>query len=132
MSWGDGPQPDRVLLRQGERWEVQAIERSVRLQREESWEPSKNILKQIVEQKRTFWKPLPNASSEHSLFLMDTVVAAPILDRGGHVIGALCVIDMVPRSFDDKECEMLKRIAAEFMAKVEALPHPREKQPLTS
>jgi len=79
----------RVLLREGERWKVHAIERSVRLNRVDNWEPSKYILNQIIEQKRTFWKPLPSSSSEHSLYLMETVVAAPVLNQAGEVIGVL-------------------------------------------
>ncbi len=80
----------RVLLRDSSgEWKVEALQRSVRAQRVEQWEPSRHILARLVEEKRTFWRPLPTGSAMESLMFVETIVAAPILDRKGETIGAL-------------------------------------------
>lgn len=79
----------RVLLRSAGEWKIEALQRSVRMQRSDQWEPSRHILARLVEEKRTFWRPLPAGSAMESLLFVETIVAAPILDRKGEVIGAL-------------------------------------------
>ncbi len=55
------------------------------------WRPSDQVLGLVLSQKRTFWmRPDPLGPSwSESLREVESVVAAPILDRGGAVIGAL-------------------------------------------
>jgi sigma-B regulation protein RsbU (phosphoserine phosphatase) len=51
------------------------------------WEPSTRVLASLRTEKRTFWQA-PVARSG-SMLALETLVAAPILDRQGDVIGAL-------------------------------------------
>jgi serine phosphatase RsbU (regulator of sigma subunit) len=51
------------------------------------WAPSMRVLTSLRSEKRTFWQA-PAARSE-SMLAVETLVAAPILDRQGEVIGAL-------------------------------------------
>jgi len=50
--------------------------------------PSLRVLDQVRQEKRTFWE-VPTAMATASLLEVEAVVAAPILDRQGNVIGAL-------------------------------------------
>ncbi|CAM3405095.1 AI-2E family transporter [Paracoccus nototheniae] len=43
-------------------------------------------------------------------------VAAPLRTAGGHVLGALCLMDRAPRQIGDSELDLLDRIAAEATA----------------
>jgi adenylate cyclase len=57
---------------------------------EASWRPSPLILAQVRLQKRTLWvSPDQSTLDTQSLLGVQAVIAAPILDRGGEVIGAL-------------------------------------------
>jgi adenylate cyclase len=76
----------RVLLRDGAGWKVQAAHTTA--QRDLEWRPSRKILDRIVREKRTFWE-LPAALPTGSLFGIKALIAAPILDRLGEVIGIL-------------------------------------------
>lgn len=50
------------------------------------WAPSESVLQRVKEERRTFWRvPDPTAS----LMGVEALIAAPILDRNGEVIGAL-------------------------------------------
>jgi adenylate cyclase len=55
------------------------------------WQPSRHVLAHVREHKKTFWQAArPAASAETpSLQPLQTVVAAPLLDAEGQVIGAL-------------------------------------------
>ena len=55
------------------------------------WQPSKHVLTHVHAEKRTFWQRPQQASASDSASLADlhTVVAAPLLDGPGNVIGAL-------------------------------------------
>src|SRR5262249_18489089 len=76
----------RVLLRDKGEWRVQAVRRAHALIPED-WQPSRQVLAKILEEKRTFWQ-VPSTSTG-SLCDVDALVAAPILDRRGEVIGVL-------------------------------------------
>jgi adenylate cyclase len=78
----------RVLLFDGAGWQTRALYAEPRLSREAPPEPSRIILTKVREEKKTFWE-LPGGSSSASLVGVTAVVAAPILDRNGDVIGAL-------------------------------------------
>jgi adenylate cyclase len=54
------------------------------------WQPSRRILTRLLEEKRTFWEmPESSALKARSLAGIKVVVAAPILNRHGEVIGVL-------------------------------------------
>jgi adenylate cyclase len=76
----------RVLLREQNEWKEQACQ-TVALSGGDRWQPSYQVLGKVLAEKRTYWE-LP-ASTSHSLVGVNAVVAAPILDRNGTVIGSL-------------------------------------------
>jgi adenylate cyclase len=55
------------------------------------WQPSRHVLTAVREQKKTFWQLArpADAADTPSLRPLQTVVAAPLLDPAGQVIGAL-------------------------------------------
>ena len=80
----------RVLLLETDRWAVaaqHAADRGVG----QPWQPSQHVLARVRLEKRTFWQRPAHASADDSASLAEiqTVVAAPLLDRHGRVIGAL-------------------------------------------
>jgi adenylate cyclase len=78
----------RALLFEGGQWKVRAAyPASAAADRE----PSRRVLDSVRREKRTFWQEpsLAAVSEEHSLRMVQTVVAAPLLDRDGKVCGAL-------------------------------------------
>src|SRR5207244_3654619 len=78
-----------VLLRDGD-WKTEALYTAPQLQSRPGWQPSRNVLAKVSQEKRTFWQtPGPQSLQGASLIGVEAVVAAPILDRGGQVIGAL-------------------------------------------
>src|SRR5439155_20976813 len=81
----------RVLLRQGEGWAVQALEMAARpggLAASE-WALSRQVMNRVLQEKKTFWQSPDQQSSGASLVGVNAVVAAPILNREGDVIGLL-------------------------------------------
>ncbi len=75
-----------VLLLQGGKWKLAALSSDS----ERPWSPSRHVLARVHEEKRTFWQSsTPTESVSESLMSVEAVVAAPILNRGGDVIGAL-------------------------------------------
>ncbi len=80
----------RALLLEGDRWTVAAARTAV-AEDGRPWQPSRHVLAQVREKKKTFWlSPTPATGGETpSLQPLDRVVAAPILDAEGAVIGAL-------------------------------------------
>ncbi|MSQ94297.1 MAG: adenylate/guanylate cyclase domain-containing protein [Gemmataceae bacterium] len=76
----------RVLFRTGSQWEEKAMHLSARQKPQPEWRPSSRVLSNVLRDKKTFWQ-VPEMSS--STYGLDAVVAAPILDRKGDVIGAL-------------------------------------------
>jgi adenylate cyclase len=80
----------RVLLWKQDEWQVQALYADPRVVQETARPVSYHILTSVRQEKRTFWEvPGPSLPDAPSLREVDAVVAAPILDRHGAVIGAL-------------------------------------------
>jgi adenylate cyclase len=67
---------------------VEALQTSAGQRPEMAWEPSRYILRKLVEEKRTLWQ-VPEVHENMSLQGIKAVVAAPILDRQARVIAAL-------------------------------------------
>jgi adenylate cyclase len=79
----------RVLVHNnGAGWNEKAVHRNPHLKREPLWRPSNRILNSVLREKKTFWV-IPDSRTDSSTTGIDAVVAAPILDRRGKVIGAL-------------------------------------------
>jgi adenylate cyclase len=79
LRWRDG------------RWEIEAEARDDQ-KTSVSWRPSRSLLDQVRDHKRTFWKsPFGEASvaEQPSLMALEAYVASPILDSDGNLIGAL-------------------------------------------
>lgn len=80
----------RVLLRCQNDWHSQATQSSMWSSGQSEGEPSRAILVRLLQEKRTFWEIADLAGTKgKSLLGIKAVVAAPILDRHGEVIGAL-------------------------------------------
>jgi adenylate cyclase len=80
----------RVLLLQQDEWRTQTLQTASGVVAQLHWQPSRNLLERVLKEKRTFWEsPNPVTSTAASLVEIDAVVVAPVLDRGGAVIGAL-------------------------------------------
>ena len=73
-----------VVLREGDGWRVAAVSAGA----PPSWQPSQSILNAAYREKRTFWK-LPDRELGGSLLDVRSVVAAPIRNVAGEVIGAV-------------------------------------------
>lgn len=82
----------RVLLLEGPEWRVKAVKTdapgAIPGLTGRPWKPSTRVLARLRAEKRTFWWEAP-PSRLGSLQGVAAVVAAPILDRQGEVIGAL-------------------------------------------
>jgi adenylate cyclase len=78
-----------VLLWQNGEWKREACYSTGPNQCESSWEPSRRILSRVREERKTFWQMPGGQSLGSSLAGVRAVVAAPILDSNGNVIGAL-------------------------------------------
>jgi adenylate cyclase len=103
----------RVLLRDKGSWRVQAIESSAVVKGEVDWQPSGRILDRVLQEKRTLWE-LPTGTSL-SLVGVKALVAAPILDRQGEVIGVLYG-DCVGKSSDLCSITRLQAVLVELLA----------------
>ncbi len=80
----------RVLLLDNGDWRVQAVEIAAEMKRPTDWRPSRQVLARLISEKRTFWMGAQGVpAAGQSLIGMDAVVAAPILNAAGEVIGAL-------------------------------------------
>jgi adenylate cyclase len=80
----------RVLLRKDGRWEPAVVRTRPRLTMELTWDPSATVLDHVLAEKRTFWSaPDLNAPLSESLAGVGVVVAAPVLDRRGQVLGVI-------------------------------------------
>jgi len=80
----------RVLLWDQGDWKPEAVRTACGGDAEPSRQPSRQVLSRVRQEKRTFWQA-PGAAglSAGSMIGVHAVVAAPILDRHGEVIGAL-------------------------------------------
>jgi adenylate cyclase len=80
----------RVLLLKGDEWQTQALCTGPRVARATNRPVSRHVLNTVCQEKRTFWDvSTPSLPVPVSLREIDAVVAAPILDGHGTVIGAL-------------------------------------------
>jgi adenylate cyclase len=77
----------RVLFRNGMEWQEQTVQSGTPIP-QQPWRPSTRVLSGVLEHKKTHWQ-LPAAGPGASTSGVDAVVAAPILNRKGEVIGAL-------------------------------------------
>jgi adenylate cyclase len=78
-----------LLLDQGE-WQTLARRTAPQILPDAEWKPSRWVLNKLAQEKRTFWEvPRTVGIGPVSLRGIRAVVAAPILDRSGRVIGAL-------------------------------------------
>jgi adenylate cyclase len=79
-----------VLLREGVSWQVKAQYRAAHGIGTPNRAASHHLLERVFRDKRTFWEtPDAALAGADSLRGVDAVVAAPLLDRDGAVIGAL-------------------------------------------
>jgi adenylate cyclase len=81
----------RVLLLEDGDWKTKAVKAAPGVTVEENWQPSQHVLSKVRNERRTFWQSpqQPTSTDAASLVGITSVVAAPILDRQGEVIGAL-------------------------------------------
>lgn len=79
-----------VLLYQDGGWSLRTFYSCEGSSEQGEWSPSQYVLKHVHEERRTVWqKPQPAGKVSDSLAQVQAVVAAPILDRDGGVIGAI-------------------------------------------
>jgi adenylate cyclase len=81
----------RVLLREKDSWKAAAEHSGNGVQPNPAWQPSQNVLRSVLREKKTFWEAPDQTDSDltASLIGVEVVVAAPILDRAGEVIGVV-------------------------------------------
>jgi adenylate cyclase len=80
----------RVLMLEGGEWKTQTLQAAPQVLPEKNWQPSRHILNQVLQEKKTSWQaPELAAAPTRSLYGVHAVVAAPILDRCGNVIGVV-------------------------------------------
>jgi adenylate cyclase len=81
----------RVMLLRDGQWQEAAHSRGHQRKADDSqWRASARMLARMAEEKRTVWRtPSQLVSSGASLASIQWVVASPILDRAGNVLGAL-------------------------------------------
>jgi adenylate cyclase len=83
-----GLNSSRVLLIQNGNWCVAAVQPPQAAS--PHWRPSSSVLGRVFREKRTCWQQGQQGGADSaSLVALSTVVAAPLLDREGKVIGAL-------------------------------------------
>lgn len=70
-------------------WETQAVYTSPKYVSESTLMPSGHILNEVLRHKKVFWQEGPTDLEAESLMGVQSIVAAPILDEHGEVIGAL-------------------------------------------
>ena len=80
----------RVLRLEKDQWTV-AAQHGTGDPLAQPWKPSQHVLTRVRDEKRAFWQRPPQTTASDSANLVDlqTVVAAPLLDGHGNVIGAL-------------------------------------------
>ncbi len=79
-----------ALLWRDQNWHIEArVSRDGgRHEQASEWAPSRTILQHVRQEKKTFWR-VPDNSQAASLVDVKALVAAPILNRDGEVVGAL-------------------------------------------
>ncbi len=81
-----GMDAGQVLLLSNGQWRVK-VSKTIPALAAEDWQPSAEVLTRLLQEKRTFWR-VPDRT-DGSLANVTALVAAPVMDRGGAVIGAL-------------------------------------------
>src|SRR5690606_9130820 len=72
------------------RWRTEAVCSDLKDDRQAAWAPSQTLLARVRRERRTFRHvPTAGADTPRSLQDVSALVAAPILDGNGEVIGAL-------------------------------------------
>jgi sigma-B regulation protein RsbU (phosphoserine phosphatase) len=79
----------QILLLQDGAWRLQAQRVADRSRQAEERQASRHVLSRLLAEKRTFWQVPADGGRPGSLVGVSAVVAAPILNRSGAVIGAL-------------------------------------------
>jgi adenylate cyclase len=80
----------RVLIWENGTWQTRAFRGAAQLVATPPAPPSRQVLSRVRQEKRTLWQvPEQSAAHQGSLVGVKSVVAAPILDRQGEVIGVL-------------------------------------------
>jgi adenylate cyclase len=80
----------RVLILEGDRWKSEAVCAGRPSDIDSEQHPSRSVLNRVRRESRTFWQVPTQAKDEaSSLIGVLSVVASPILDQDGSVIGAL-------------------------------------------
>ncbi len=82
----------RILSQKEDSWQVEAQFAEPNSPREPNWRPSRQVLKRLSQEKRTFWHEADHSGlvvESASMVGVSSIVAAPILNRQGDVIGAL-------------------------------------------
>jgi sigma-B regulation protein RsbU (phosphoserine phosphatase) len=79
----------QVLLVHNGTWQLQAHKSAAHDRLGDERLASRNVLRRILNEKRTFWQVPAQVAPQGSLVGLNAVVAAPILDKSGTVIGAL-------------------------------------------
>lgn len=79
----------RVLLWQGDRWRMAAMATDERHEGVTASQVSSSVLNKVKEQKRTLWQLGNSQDVSASLINVQSVVASPILNRQGEIIGVL-------------------------------------------
>jgi adenylate cyclase len=74
---------------EGDAWTLQALHKAAHLSPGSDMPASRHILDQVLREKRTFWEVPPAVQGMQSLRGVMALVAAPILNGSGEVIGAL-------------------------------------------
>jgi adenylate cyclase len=110
----------RVLVFEGDGWRIEGVAQSHRgfkapllSEQVDNWRPSRRVLSRLRSEKRTFWEE-PQASVNESLSLsnLSAVVAAPILDKSGEVIGAL---------YGERRCDGVASMEPPRVSEVDAM-----------
>jgi adenylate cyclase len=80
----------QVLIREGDDWRVaESVSASGSPAASRGWRPSRRVLARLRDERRTLWQEPDLEDVSTSLAGVRAVVAAPILDRQGEVIGAI-------------------------------------------
>ncbi len=80
----------RVLRYEDRVWKIDATKTSPRMTVDQVLPPSRSVLRRVLEERATFFElPESGWTEGQSLARVSAVVAAPILNRAGEVIGAL-------------------------------------------
>ncbi len=79
----------RVLLFRNGHWETVALQCAPGRFEVENMEPSRSVLRRVHDEKKTSWRGMPSSARNESIQGIEVVVAAPIQDGQGNVIGAL-------------------------------------------